>query len=377
MWWCSPWPKTLATRERRRSGTGLPAGAWSRSNKSSRTRDRTKRGHGPQRTARHLSESRPRLLIAQPHSQASHSSYRSRRSLAARFNTAHISHRCVASSLCAATAASGLAHRCALPREHRTVGDGICEPFAAAKRDALKWLRKNAPPPADLAKRGDALRHARRRGRPRRRRGGRGGERDADGENEMAVGLGRAAIFSEHYALPYACANEPRTHWHGLLAKAVEPILDALPRHGINPTSPRRLMRESGKMSGKMSAASSFTVARLLLIFDPGVDGCVRLRVVHGRFYHVYRALRVAGVPARLVGTPTWLGDPLRGNHNWVELWDGAVVAILGRPTRGRRDAGESAQTKWFCKAAGFPINGSTRVYAARFDRRANQSIYP
>ena len=50
----------------------------------------------------------------------------------------------------AATAAA-VSVRIAAPCPAGTVpwGDGTCEPFAVAKRDALKWLRKNAPP-ADL-----------------------------------------------------------------------------------------------------------------------------------------------------------------------------------------------------------------------------------
>ena len=47
----------------------------------------------------------------------------------------------------AATAAA-VSVRIAAPCPANTVpwGDGTCEPFAVAKRDALKWLRKNAPP---------------------------------------------------------------------------------------------------------------------------------------------------------------------------------------------------------------------------------------
>ena len=126
------------------------------------------------------------------------------------------------------------AHRCALPANTVPWGDGTCEPFAVAKRDALKWLRKNAPP-ADLRDAAAALRHARRRGRLGRRRGGRGGERDADRENEVALGLGRAtATFSETTSCLTPRANEPRTHWHGLLAKAVEPILSSAAPARIN-----------------------------------------------------------------------------------------------------------------------------------------------
>ena len=113
------------------------------------------------------------------------------------------------------------------------------------------------------------------------------------------------------------------------------------------------------------------------LIFDPvstvafGYASCTGVSTTY------IAALRVAGVPARLVGTPAWLGDPLRGNHNWVELWDGASWRFWeGRPAGGGETLANPCD-KWFCKAARFPINGSTKVYAARFHRHANASIYP
>ena len=122
---------------------------------------------------------------------------------------------------------------------------------------------------------------------------------------------------------------------------------------------------------------------------------------MHGRFYHVYcrpascwsnhsvregasdfdgvvsRHRRDAGIPARLVGTPAWLGDPTIGNHNWVEIWDGAAWRFWeGRPAGGGETLANPCD-KWFCKAARFPLNGSTKVYAARFDRHANKTTYP
>ena len=223
------------------------------------------------------------------------------------------------------------------------------------------------------AKRGDALRDAGRRGRPGRRRGGRGGERDADGENEMALGLERAKgpIFRD-YVLPYASANEPRTHWHGLLAKAVEPILVALPRHASISDVAEAINSEFWQNVGGVKFHSGQTP----LIFDPvstvafGYASCTGVSTTY------IAALRVAGVPARLVGTPAWLGDPAKGNHNWVELWDGASWRFWeGRPAGGGETLTNPCD-KWFCKAARFPVN-ATKVYAARFDRRANQSIYP
>ena len=127
-----------------------------------------------------------------------------------------------------AASAAAVSVRIAAPCPTNTVpwGDGTCEPFAVAKRDALKWLRKNAPP-ADLRNAATLF------GTP-------GGVDGLDaGVAAVAANATLTAkmrwpwawsvprdIFRD-YVLPYASANEPRTHWHGLLAKAVEPILVA------------------------------------------------------------------------------------------------------------------------------------------------------
>ena len=184
-------------------------------------------------------------------------------------------------------------------------------------------------------------------------------------------------IFRD-YVLPYACANEPRTHWHGLLAKAVEPILEALPRHAFIADVAAAINGYGGNSSVWQNVGGvTFHSGQTPLIFDPvstvafGYASCTGVSTTY------IAALRVAGVPARLVGTPAWNGDPLRGNHNWIELWDGASWRFWeGRPAGGGETLANPCD-KWFCKAARFPVNGSTRVYAARFDRRANQSIYP
>ena len=139
-----------------------------------------------------------------------------------------------------AASAAAVSVRIAAPCPAGTVpwGDGSCEPFSTAKRDALKWLRKNAPP-ADLRNAATLF------GTP-------GGVDGLDaGVAAVAANATLTAkmrwpwawsvprdIFRD-YVLPYASANEPRTHWHGLLAKAVEPILVACgvqtPRQDVAP----------------------------------------------------------------------------------------------------------------------------------------------
>ena len=140
--------------------------------------------------------------------------------------------RCLVHLAASAAAASFIAVPCPTNTVPWPRGDDgtTCEPFASAKKDALKWLRKNAPP-SDLRNAATLF------GLP-------GGVDGLDaGVAAVAANATLTAkmrwpwawtiprdIFRD-YVLPYASANEPRTHWHGLLAKAVEPILEALPRH--------------------------------------------------------------------------------------------------------------------------------------------------
>ena len=94
-------------------------------------------------------------------------------------------------------------------------------------------------------------------------------------------------------------------------------------------------------------------------------------------------ALRAAGVPARLVGTPAWEGDPDNGNHNWVEIWretNGGEWSFVEAKPAGGGETLDNPCDKWFCNAAHFPAASGpnqTMVYAARFDRTENASIYP
>ena len=64
-------------------------------------------------------------------------------------------------------------------------------------------------------------------------------------------------------------------------------------------------------------------------------------------------ALRSAGIPARLVGTPAWHGKVEDGNHNWVEVWLGNQIGwkfIEGAPA-GAGETFENPCSMWFCTA--------------------------
>ena len=64
-----------------------------------------------------------------------------------------------------------------------------------------------------------------------------------------------------------------------------------------------------------------FVSGQTPIIFDPmsvltfGYGSCTGISIL------LVQALRTAGIPARLAGTPAWNQNVQHGNHNWVEVW--------------------------------------------------------
>ncbi len=64
-----------------------------------------------------------------------------------------------------------------------------------------------------------------------------------------------------------------------------------------------------------------FVSGQTPVIFDPmsvltfGYGSCTGISIL------LVQALRTAGIPARLAGTPAWNQNVQHGNHNWVEVW--------------------------------------------------------
>lgn len=184
-------------------------------------------------------------------------------------------------------------------------------------------------------------------------------------------------LFLE-YVLPYANINEARTDWREIFTPSVNDILIA---SGGNlddfSTADAVLAINIGLWNGAViNQTIVFKSDQTPLIYDPmsvlafGYASCTGVSVF------LINALRAAGIPARLVGTPAWNTVPSNGNHNWVEVfieetrsWEfiEATPASSGETLANPCD-------KWFCDPSHF-FNG-TKVYAARFDQ--NQDVrYP
>eukprot|EP00927_Polykrikos_kofoidii_P069015 TRINITY_DN6440_c0_g1_i1.p1 TRINITY_DN6440_c0_g1~~TRINITY_DN6440_c0_g1_i1.p1 ORF type:complete len:421 (+),score=27.54 TRINITY_DN6440_c0_g1_i1:96-1358(+) len=152
------------------------------------------------------------------------------------------------------------------------------------------------------------------------------------------------------------------------------------------------------RVLGPISSSTSivFKSEQTPKIFDPlstllfGYASCTGISVTY------VAALRAFGIPARVVGTPGWLGDARNGNHNWVEVWLGPQKGwsfIEGGPA-GPGEKFEVPCDKWFCNRKKFPLGSGTRrpsdmdasfstnskgtqVFATAWDRQANKVVYP
>ncbi|MFM8358181.1 MAG: transglutaminase-like domain-containing protein, partial [Verrucomicrobiota bacterium] len=114
--------------------------------------------------------------------------------------------------------------------------------------------------------------------------------------------------------LPYAVFDEPRDPWRAdflrrgrALVRGARSASEAA--HALN----RGLFNEvkvhyhTGRKRPNQSPRESM---------ESGRATCTGLSIL------LVDACRAVGIPARAVGTPLWSNG--RGNHTWVEIWDGA-----------------------------------------------------
>ena len=113
--------------------------------------------------------------------------------------------------------------------------------------------------------------------------------------------------------LPYAVFDEPRDPWRAeLLALSRDLVKDA---HSASEAA-QALNRQLFKLvnvhynTGRKRPNQSLKESKAL-----GKATCTGLSII------LVEACRSVGIPARAVGTPMWTNE--RGNHTWVEIWDG------------------------------------------------------
>jgi len=178
-----------------------------------------------------------------------------------------------------------------------------------------------------------------------------------------------------NYVLPYASLNEPRVDWptrfRSLFANLV-PTDASLEQAVISVNDVKAIWSPP-------TGPIHFQADKTPRIMDPFSVMIFRESSCTGFSIYLVDALRSVGVPARVVGTPAWHGEPERGNHNWVEVWTGAACTDIHTCSKGWAFLeGQESQSCnyrpgswspgcWFCNGAQF--GNATKVYAAAWDR--------
>jgi transglutaminase-like putative cysteine protease/predicted esterase len=113
--------------------------------------------------------------------------------------------------------------------------------------------------------------------------------------------------------LPYACISETRDAWGKVLREKCAPLVTDCKTPA---EAARRLNEQIFKLvnlqySTKRAKADQSPLESM----KSGLASCTGLSIM------LVDACRSVGVPARVVGIPNWVDD--RGNHTWVEIWDG------------------------------------------------------
>ncbi len=112
--------------------------------------------------------------------------------------------------------------------------------------------------------------------------------------------------------LPYASLNEKREDARALLEDKIKHIIVGAKTPG---EAALRLNKELFPVVGvKYSTERQRPDQCVSMSLQSGLASCSGLSIL------LVNACRVAGVPARVVGTPMWSNE--RGNHTWVEVWD-------------------------------------------------------
>jgi transglutaminase-like putative cysteine protease len=126
----------------------------------------------------------------------------------------------------------------------------------------------------------------------------------------------RASIPPEVFlndVVPYACLNETRDAWRPKLRALALPLITGCK------TPTEAAIRINQKLFDLVKVHYSTERKRAdqspLESMESGKASCTGLSIL------LADACRAVGIPARVAGTPMWTNE--RGNHTWVEVWDG------------------------------------------------------
>ncbi len=120
--------------------------------------------------------------------------------------------------------------------------------------------------------------------------------------------------------LPYANASERRDDWRADLRTHCAPLIAACRTPGE--AALRLNERLFPLVNVRYSTARAKADQSPAETLHSGLASCTGLSIL------LVDACRAVGVPARLAGIPNWVDG--RGNHTWVEVWDGGRWHFVG-----------------------------------------------
>jgi len=156
--------------------------------------------------------------------------------------------------------------------------------------------------------------------------------------------------------LPYASLNETRDQGRPKLRELAAPLV----KDCRTPGEAAHVLNQQlfGLVNVKYSTKRKRPDQSALESMASGVATCSGLSIL------LVDACRAVGIPARVAGTPMWTN--LRGNHTWVEVWDGRWhFAGAAEPD------GQGLDRGWFVgdAAKADDSNPRHRIYASSFKK--------
>ena len=164
-----------------------------------------------------------------------------------------------------------------------------------------------------------------------------------------------------NYVLPYANVDETREPWREKLNKICLPLIaDCKTSAEAAQELNSKFFKKIGvKYSTKRKKANQSPSESM----EQGLASCTGLSIL------LVDACRSVGVPARLTGIPSWTNK--RGNHTWVEIWDGGTEDQKGEWhfTGAAEPSKKGLNNAWFQKDAALAKKDSRRnaIYAISF----------
>ena len=178
----------------------------------------------------------------------------------------------------------------------------------------------------------------------------------ARSESNWAKSVPKEIFFND--VLPYANINERRDRWRKDFHTRFSPLVKGTK---TLEEAAQVLNKEIWKMINVRYHASKRPKPDQSPYesIDAGFASCTGLSVL------LIDACRSVGVPSRFAGTPMWANK--RGNHSWVEVWDGNFWQFTGACEYSAAGLGNA----WFKGSASNAIKADPKhaIYAASWKR--------